>query len=425
MVQSRDERGRFGKRAITYAQGAAAGLIQSPGYTGMPVTERTALGLSAVWCGIRVIAEAVGSLPPTVYTVSPDGFKSPARKHPLYLTLHKEPNVEMTRPVFWETVQAHAILFGNGFAEIERDGGGRPIALWPIHPTHVRVGRDSDNGRLVYVVQNSTTGGPPGSPGSSRTLQQEDILHVPGLSADGSYGFNLLQLARDSIGFGLGAQRYGCSLFRNMGRPAGVINAPPNVKHTDEARTNLKRSWQQDTAGDNVGTVALMEQGYTFDPLTFATNEQTQYVELLQFFVYEVARLLNLQPSKLMDLSKATWGNLTELNRDFLNTTLRPWLEKWEAEMERKLLLPSEKGQYEIEFDTSDLLRADDASRYASYAVASNNASWLTVNEIRQCENLPPIDGGDVLPGSAAPAPAPVKDVQVPVPSTAKGESDA
>ncbi|OWK37896.1 Phage portal protein [Fimbriiglobus ruber] len=347
-----------------------------------------------------MIAEAVGSLPPTLYQVNAKGFKTPARSHPLYHVLHHEPNVEQTRPVFWETLQAHALIYGNGFAEVERDGGGRPLAVWPIHPSHVRVGRDSDTGKLIYVINYATTGGPPGAPGSQRTLQMEDVLHVPGLSPDGSYGYRLLLVARETMGFALAAQRYGCSLFRNMGRPAGIINSPPNVVHDDEARENLKRSWRQDTGGENVGTVALMEQGYTFNPLTMATNEQTQYKELLEFFVYEVARLLNIQPSKLFDLQKATWGNLTELNRDFLNTTLRPWLEKWEAEMERKLLLPSEKGKYEIEFDTSCLLRTDDATRYAAYAVASGNAAWMTVNEIRQSENLPPIDGGDVLPGS-------------------------
>jgi HK97 family phage portal protein len=256
----------------------------------------------------------------------------------------------------------------------------------------------------VYRVQTGTTGGPPGSPGTSQLLAAEDVIHVPGLTPDGSVGYRLLTIARESIGFGLAAQRYGCSLFRNLGRPGGVVSVPATVKLNEEGRENIKRSFRQDHGGENVGTVALMEQGFTFTPLEFATNQQTQYQQILNFFVYEVARMLNVPPFKIHSLDEATWNNAGAQQRSFVNDTLRPWLEKWESEIEKKLLLPGEKGRYYVEFDTDCLLRGDDAVRYQSYASASGNAAWLTVNEIRERENLPPVEGGDVLP-STKPAP--------------------
>ena len=401
------------ERSITYATGTNAGLIQQPGYSGMVVTEQTSLGLSALWCGLKVISEAVGSLPPTLYKKQGTQLEK-AENHPLYQLLYSEPNVEVTRPVLWETAQYHALLYGNAYLEIERDNAGRPIALWNIHPLYVQVARDTDTGKLVYRVTNNVAGGPPGQPGSVSILQAENVLHVPGLSANGSVGWSLLQTARDTLGFGLAAQRFGCSLFRNAGRPAGVIDVPPSVKLSEDGEQNLRRSFTHDNGGENVGSVAVMQQGFKFTPINLSTNEQLQYKELLQFFVYEVARLLNCPASKLQSLEKASWGNLETLNRDFLDTTLRPWLEKWEAELEKKLLMPSEKNKFFIEFDTAELLRADKLTRYQTYSTALAGAPFRTINEVRADENLPPIEGGEVLPSAPVAAPTTDKETDSP-----------
>ena len=364
------------------------------------------MGLSALSCGIRVISEAVGSLPPVLYKVtSKSTNKQP--NHPLSLIL-KQPNPEATRPVLWESFVATGILYGNGYLEIVRDNSGRPVELWNLHPQHVQVLRDSATGRLVYRVTNSMSGGAPGTPGTQTQLDATDVIHVPfGITPDGSVGYRLLTLARDTIGFGLAAQRYGCSLFRNMGRMGGVIDVPPSIKLNDEGRENLRKSFTANHSGENVGTVGIMEQGLTFTPYNLATNEQTQYQQLLTYFVYEVARTLNVPPFKLHSLDSATWNNAAAQNEAFLSTTLRPLLEKIECELEKKLLMPSEISGYDIEFDTHELLRADQTTRYTTYETALQGAAFLTVNEVRAQEGFSPIDGGDELPVAAPEEPKP------------------
>lgn len=378
--------GRSEERAVTYQTGVSCGLIQQPGYTGMPVTEQTALGLSALSCGIRVISEAVGSLPPTLYKTS-DNATVLQTSHPLSALL-RQPNPEATRPVLWESFVATGLLYGNGFLEIIRDGTGQPRELWNLHPQHVQVARDTGTGRLVYRVTATS--------GTVNVLDADSVIHVPfNVTPDGSVGYRLLTLARDTIGFGLAAQRYGCSLFRNMGRPAGVIEVPPTVKLNEDGRENLRRSFTANHSGENVGTTAIMEQGHKFTQLSFATNEQTQYQQLLTYFVYEVARLLNVPPFKLHSLETATWNNATQQQEAFLSTTLRPLLEKIECELEKKLLREGEQSGYEIEFDTHELLRADKPTRYTTYETALQGAPFLTVNEVRAEEGYGPIDGGD------------------------------
>ena len=313
-----------------------------------------------------------------------------------------EPNPEMTGLTFRETLQAHALLYGNAFAELVRDGTGRVVQAWPIHPLNVMVYRETDTGTLSYRVTVAAFGGPPGNLGEQIELAPENVLHIPGLSPDGSTGYRLLTVARETLGFGQSAMGYGASFFRNACRPAGILNHP--MKLSDQGRENLRKSYDLLHAGtDNAGRMLITEEGMTFTPVQI-NNEQSQYQQLLEFYVREVARFLLIPPHLLMDLADAKWANITEQNRDYLGRTLRPWLERWEHEMERKCLTRAERDAgYFIEFDTSSLLRADQATRYAAYAVALAGQPFRTINEVRAEENLPPIDAGDVLASDQQP----------------------
>ncbi len=335
-------------RAVTWEQDRTAGLVALLSAAGVPVNEREALGLSALWCGLRVVSEAVGMMPLHLYKKWLGDGRVRAEAHPLYYLLRTSPNPEHTRPVFFETLQSHALLHGNAYAEVQRSQAGGPVARWPIHPTRVRPGRAA-TGAVVYQVAAG-----PGQP--AVTLPAADVLHVPGLGPDGSAGWRLVELGRNSLGFAIAAQRHGAAQFRNGGRPGGVITMKGAAD--PEATENLRRSWQQMHAGaDNAGKVPLLEEGMTFTPFV-PTNEQSQYTELLAFFVYEVARLLNVPPSKLHDLAKASWRNLETFNQDFLTTTLQPRLGKWEAEISRKLL-PNEQREYYAEFNPDVLVRVN------------------------------------------------------------------
>jgi HK97 family phage portal protein len=372
---------------ITKDIGVELGLVDAPTRSGVSVSEQTALGISALWAGIRTISQDVGSLEPILYREGPNGSREVADDHPVHFLLTEEPNPEMTRPVLFETLQAHALLHGAAVCEIEHNGAGTPVALWPIHPRNVQTKR-SPSGQLYYLVTAN---------GQQVELQPEDILHVPGLSPDGTVGYRLLTVARETLGFAIATQRYGSSFYGNAARPGGVLSTAGQLNET--ARENLRRSWQQLHQGtENVGKVAILEEGLQFTPFTM-TNEQNQYKDVLNWFVYEISRFLLIPPSKLMSLEKATWGNLETLNQDYLTTTLRPWLEKWETEFERKLLTPTERRTHYVEYDVTTLLRADASSRATFYGTAINTG-WMTVNEVRARENLPPIDGGDIIRGN-------------------------
>ncbi|MEK9724929.1 MAG: phage portal protein, partial [Rhodospirillaceae bacterium] len=167
--------------------------------SGVAVNEASALSYSAVWAAVALIASDVASLPLVLYRRTGERSRARYVDHPLYELLHDAPNPEMTSLVFRETLQAHVLTWGNGYAEIQRDGAGRPVALWPLSPDRVtveRVGRE-----LVYRYPSATPGRP------DVILPASDVLHVPGLGYDGLVGYSVIRQARESIGLGLATER--------------------------------------------------------------------------------------------------------------------------------------------------------------------------------------------------------------------------
>ena len=122
--------------------------------SGKNVNERSAMQMTAVYSCVRILSEAVASLPLHVYKYNSDGGKEKAVKHPLYFLLHDEPNPEMTSFVFRETLMTHLLLWGNAYAQIIRNGKGEIIALYPLMPNRMTVDRD-EKGQLYYQYNTS------------------------------------------------------------------------------------------------------------------------------------------------------------------------------------------------------------------------------------------------------------------------------
>lgn len=384
------------KRGISWDEAYNSGMSDASTRSGMTVNEQTALGIPALWCGLRTISEAVGSLPLITYRKTDQG-RERAEDHPLYPVLHDEPNPEMTAPVFREGLMFCALLYGNAYAEIERDNGGRPVSLWPIHPNRVSVTHEKRGQRQYVITQDD----------GEITLNPENVLHVPGLQDGTGLGFSLLKQCRETLGYSLAVSSFGSSWFGNAARPSGVLTTAGQL--ADTSRENLRKSWEKLHSGpDRAGKVALLEEGLTFTPIT-GTNEQSQYTEVMTFLVGEVARLLNLSPAKLMDLAGTSqYGTLETLQTSFVQDTLRPWLVKFESEYNRKLIGMDERGTIYTEHLVDALLRGDRTARNASYATALQNG-WMTVEEVRERENLPPLPKPEA-PEAAAPGAAPAPD---------------
>ena len=349
---------------------------------GIAVTEDTALTYSPVFQAIRIISETVASLPLHVYRRTPTG-RLRVDEMGVSDLLRFQPNDECTAMQFRESIVAHALSWGNGYAEIERDSFGRPLRLWLLQPNTVVVERD-EFGQLQYSYR---------LPGQRIiNLHSMDVLHIAGPGFDGVTGYSVVKMARESIGLGMACEQFGAGLFGSGARPSGMLEHPGRL--SDDARGRLRGDWERLHAGiDNAHRVAILEEGMKWTPTSIPPDD-AQFLQTRKFQIEEVARWFNIPPSKLRDTGGVSYSSLEQENIAFLSETLRPWLIRLEQEFRRKLLLPESSELY-CEHSVEGLLRTDLSARYAAYAVG-RNWGWLSVNEIRALENLEPVAGGDV-----------------------------
>ena len=359
---------------------------------GKYVTERSAMQMTAVYCCVRILSEAVASLPLQFYRYTDEGGKEKAVDHPLYFLLHDEPNLEMTSFIFRETLMGHLLIWGNAFAQIIRNGKGEIIALYPLMPDRMKVDRDN-NGRLYYEYTVYDSDDVDDKAGRIVRLQPHDVLHIPGLGFDGLVGYSPIAMAKNAIGLAIATEEYGSKFFANGAAPSGVLEHPGTIK--DPSR--VRESWQATFGGSgNANKIAVLEEGMKYTPISISP-EQAQFLETRKFQIDEIARIFRVPPHMIGDLEKSSFNNIEQQSLEFVKYTLDPWVSRWEQAMVRSLLTPAEKKKYFFKFNVDGLLRGDYQSRMNGYATARQNG-WMSANDIRELENLdriPEEEGGD------------------------------
>lgn len=361
--------------------------------SGKPVNERTAMQTTAVYACVRILAEAVASLPLHVYEYQDDGGKKLVHDHPLYYLLHDEPNPEMTSFVFRETLMSHLLIWGNAYAQIIRDGAGRVLGLYPLLPDKMEVQRD-DKGNIYYVYSRNSDENPTFKEYGNIKLKAEDVLHIPGLGFDGLIGYSPIAMAKNAVGMTLACEEYGASFFANGANPGGVLEHPGVLKDPSKVR----ESWNSVYRGvSNAHKIAVLEEGMKYQQIGIPP-EEAQFLETRKFQINEIARLYRIPPHMVGDLDKSSFSNIEQQSLEFVKYTLDPWVIRWEQSLQRSLLLPSEKGKYFIKLNVDGLLRGDYQSRMNGYAVGRQNG-WFSANDIREMENMNPIpdeEGGNL-----------------------------
>lgn len=353
--------------------------------TGVPVDEFSAMNYSAVYAAVNLIASQVGNLPLVLYKKLPGGGKERYESHPLYRLVHDRPNPDMSSLVWRESSQGHVLTWGNLYTEIQRNGAGRPVALWPITPDRVSPFRRGSDAPLEYRVVNRD--------GQDTFIPAADMIHVPGLGWDGIVGYSVISKMRESIGLGLAAERFGGTFFGNGASFGGVISykgpRPPELSDK-----NYRESLNSQHQGvDRAHKFLALYNDATYSRLGIPPND-AQFLETRQFQVDEIARWFNLPPHKLKELMRSTNNNIEHQNLEYYIDCLSPWLERWEQELCEKLISPLERNQQEIEFVADGLLRGDVASR-GDFHSKQFNIGGLTPNDVRQIENRNPLAGGN------------------------------
>lgn len=346
---------------------------------GIKVDEFTAMQMSAVNACVRILSETVASLPLHLYRRNGNGSPEKVEDHPLAECLYSAVNEEMTSFQFRESMMASVLLWGNAYARIIRNKLGQVTELWFLKPQYMVVDRDMHTGEIVYTYTDDTTN-------EIYTYKTKQIFHLRTTPIDGLRGMSPIEQASSAIGLALAAEQYGAKFFGNGANPGGVLEHPGVVKDP----TKIRNSWNAVYQGSaNAHKIAVLEEGMKYKSIGISPNA-AQFLKTRKYQVEEICRIFRIPPHMVGDLDRATFSNIEHQSIQFVVHTVRPWLVRWEQAITRCLLNEKERGVYYARFNVDGLLRGDYQSRMEGYGIGRQNG-WLSANDIRELEDLPPI----------------------------------
>lgn len=369
-------------------------IFSAMGAAGVAVTEQTAMQCSAVYACVSLIGGAISSMPLPVYKRTPDGRERV--DHDVWWLLNEQPSNGYSAAVFWESMLGSLLLNGDAFAKIIRHSpmSNKIIGFEWIHASRVtvrRVGKD-----LSYTVQPNLLFT---SDAKMETIPAVDMIHVAGPGFNGLRGMSQIRyVLRHAAGIALAAGQYSEDFFKNGARPDFAIEL--DGKPTPEQQEMMRKSWEDRYQGTGRAHLpALLTSGAKVHELTM-NAEDTQLLATRQFQIEDICRIFGTPPFMVGHTQNtSSWGTgVEQMGIGFVKYTLARHLTKIEQELNRKIW-PNSLA-YMVEFNTAGLERGDFASRNTGYRIAIGRAGepgWMTPNEVRRLDNMPPIDGGDIL----------------------------
>lgn len=346
----------------------------SDGLSGVNITEESSLALSAVWRCVAIISESVSSLPIHLYRKQGTG-RDTVTDHVLSELL-KYPNANLNKSDFFQLIMTHLLLWGNGYAVIERDRRYQPESLKIVRPDEMFVDTDPD-GNLWYSHKTDL-------------YPTRDVIHLRGLCTNGKTGKSPIAVHRENLELARHSQDYGSKFFQQGGRVTGVFETPGEL--SDQAFKRLRNGLNEQIMGVNTLKPLLLEGGTKYTPISIPP-EDAQFIATRKFQKNEIATIFGVPPHMIGDLERATNNNIEQQSIEYVVYCLMPYLIKIEEELNRKLLPSTEIKSHFFKFNTNALMRGDTKTR-SEYYKNMYLISAMNPNEIRALEELNPYEGG-------------------------------
>ncbi len=336
--------------------------------SGVNVTEQSALAISTVYACVYKIASTISSLGLEVYVRDGRNVEI-ANQHPAYNLITSEPNEYQNAYDFWENVMASALMYGCGYAVIERNARGYAERLVPVSYYDVDV--KQVDGERVFVIRDYGA------------VTQDNMLEISNMSR-----MSPIRLHRENMGLAKAAQDFGSEYFGQKGQMTGVLASDQPLRK--EQMDVIQNSWNQSAM--NAGT-KLLPFGFKYQRITI-TPDEAQFIETRKFQAEEICRIYSVPPSLVQLETQTTFNNVEQQNLQFARHTISPWAKRIEQEIDRKLIQSFERPDVYSKFSMDDLYRGDLAAR-TNYYQQMLSSGVVSINEVRRKENMNPVEGGD------------------------------
>lgn len=355
-------------------------------------TEYLKAAVGWVYACVSAIADAVARNPIGLYEVSSGGEIKPVESHPATELLDRVNNFT-TRYDHMSLSQQYLELAGEApwFVDRGKSGSGEPSSLLLLRPDLLSIEQSKDKtssnpiGGFKYKVDPQNTINI--SPDELVFLKYPDPINA--FRGKGTLAAAALTVDLDNY-----SEDYNKRFFFQGARPDMVLASDQklNEKQKKDLRSDVKRLY---TGKQNAHKTMILESGLKATPFSIAQKDM-EFMDQQRFSRDKICSIFRVHKSIIAITEDVNLANAKIGEYVFAKWTIRPKLERIISQL-NEFYLPMFAGTENMFFSFDDPVPADVESKLKIYDSALSRG-WMTVNEVREDENLPGIgEAGDKI----------------------------
>jgi len=356
---------------------------------------------SWVATAIRAIAEPIADIKLRLYRQLPDGKIEQVSSHEV-LDLLSNVNPHMTFFDMMERIGSNIELQGNEYHFLAYLGKKTPQAIYPLMPQNVSVIPDPQQ----YIAYYEYSVG-----GKREAIPRANILHYKTFNPGSDIlGLGTLEAAKGEVLNDLYASEYNQKFFQNSGRPDVILEFPATL--SPEAEKKLLAQWSQSYGGSEnkfktvVASGGLKVSGFQM------TQKDMEFLTGRNFNRDSILAMFRVPPSMLGMSESTSYAAAKAVHYAFMKNVITPKMRRI-VNVLNEFLLPL-YGDSQLYFDFESPAKEDRDLIIKEYQTGLGSG-WLSINDVRRAEELPEIEGGEVvnIPFGLQPLGEPVVDKSV------------
>jgi HK97 family phage portal protein len=351
-------------------------------YSGQSDFRPTEQVVGITYKAIDKIGMSLSVYEPIVVRKNGDAFEN----HPMY-NLFENPNPNQTASDFIHLYAMLTEIYGETFWYMVRGESTKRVKeIYLLNPASMELKIDS--GELVgYVLHKSN--------GEQIPFELEEIYHDKRPNPFNNWrGMSVLERASTYVDTEITTSVFTLNYMRNNASPSGILSLPNMDKETFR---QFASQWREGYEGpENAGKTAFIRGGEATFQAVGATLKDVDAKVTREMAKDDVLMMLEV-PKPLLGMTDGNGfgrGNLEALHYIFASEKIEPMMRRLDRIYYTILkTYGGTDSAYDVIHESP--IPQDKEFMLKSHTEGVNK--WLTVNEIRQQQGLPPIKGYDVM----------------------------
>lgn len=331
--------------------------------TGEPVTRQKAMMLPAVSAAVDFVTSTIACMPVKLYKET-KGVVAEVTNDNRVNMLNGDTGDTLDGYQLKKAMVEDYLMGKGGYCYIARSRND-VTGLYYVATDNVSININADP---IYKDYDIIVG--------ANTYKPFDFIKLLRDTKDGASGVGLTVEVSKALETAYQTLIYQLSLVKSGGNKRGFLKA--QRKLGQEEINTLKSAWARLYANSEENVVVL-NNGVDFQEAS-STSTEMQLDENKKTLTDEINNIFHI---------KDNW-------EETFRFAIYPIIRAFETALNRDLLLESEKKKYYFAFDTKEIIKANIKERFEVYQLAKQ-CGIMTINEMRQAENMNTIDGMDIL----------------------------